>query len=173
MKFLSKRMTRQKVNGNGIRAAGNPDEEPVLSRFPICPPVSMRGPYKARIISSSNSNSATIVSGGTNPHRTRGKAKKQAKVPAVTLGTAATAAVNAQFAAPPKESAVPVSRSSSSSNHPNLQASFPLKLQRILDKLEADGNTDIVSWLSHGRAFQVHDADRFVSELMPVYFNQV
>eukprot|EP00536_Pseudo-nitzschia_multiseries_P003713 jgi/Psemu1/8362/gm1.8362_g len=29
-------MTRQKVNGNRIRSAGNPDEEPDLSRFPIC-----------------------------------------------------------------------------------------------------------------------------------------
>jgi hypothetical protein len=35
-KFLSRRMTRQKVNGNRIRSAGNPDEEPDLSMYPIC-----------------------------------------------------------------------------------------------------------------------------------------
>eukprot|EP00934_Nitzschia_sp_Nitz4_P009108 Nitzschia sp. Nitz4//scaffold59_size112058//10313//11908//NITZ4_004097-RA/size112058-snap-gene-0.25-mRNA-1//1//CDS//3329555087//9098//frame0 len=37
MKFLCRRMSRQKVNGNRIRSAGNPDEEPVLSRYPSCP----------------------------------------------------------------------------------------------------------------------------------------
>lgn len=35
-KFLSRRMIRQKVNGNRIRSAGNPDEEPDLSMYPIC-----------------------------------------------------------------------------------------------------------------------------------------
>ena len=35
-KFLSRRMTRQKVNGNRIRSAGKPEEEPDLSRYPIC-----------------------------------------------------------------------------------------------------------------------------------------
>lgn len=51
-----------------------------------------------------------------------------------------------------------------------VQASFPFKLQRILDKLEAEGNHEIISWLPHGRAFVVHDPDRFVSDLMTVYF---
>lgn len=31
-------MKRQKVNGNRIRSAGNPDAEPDLSHYPICPP---------------------------------------------------------------------------------------------------------------------------------------
>lgn len=35
-KFLSRRMTRQKVNGNRIRSAGNPDVEPDLARYSIC-----------------------------------------------------------------------------------------------------------------------------------------
>lgn len=39
MKFLTKRMNRQKVNGNRIRSAGNPDEEPSLLSYPICPGV--------------------------------------------------------------------------------------------------------------------------------------
>ena len=38
MKFMCRRMSRQKVNGNRIRSAGNPDEEPNLSAFPTCPP---------------------------------------------------------------------------------------------------------------------------------------
>jgi len=37
MKFLTRRMTRQKVNGNRIRSAGNPDEEPSLFAYPSCP----------------------------------------------------------------------------------------------------------------------------------------
>ena len=36
MKFLTKRIERQKIKGNGIRAAGNPDEEPSFSKYPIC-----------------------------------------------------------------------------------------------------------------------------------------
>jgi len=35
-KFLTRRMTRQKVNGNRIRSAGNPDEEPDLSSYCVC-----------------------------------------------------------------------------------------------------------------------------------------
>jgi hypothetical protein len=38
LKFLCRRMSRQKINGNGIRAAGNPDEEPALVNYPVCPP---------------------------------------------------------------------------------------------------------------------------------------
>jgi len=43
MKFLCRRMHRQKVNGNGIRAAGNPDAEPDLEMYPPCPPLKPRG----------------------------------------------------------------------------------------------------------------------------------
>lgn len=41
MKFLCRRMSRQKVNGNRIRSAGNPDDEPSLALFPVCPPPGM------------------------------------------------------------------------------------------------------------------------------------
>jgi hypothetical protein len=41
MKFLCRRMSRQKVNGNRIRSAGNPDEEPKMALFPVCPPQSL------------------------------------------------------------------------------------------------------------------------------------
>jgi hypothetical protein len=35
-KFLTRRMTRQKVNGNRIRSAGNPEKEPDLSSYSVC-----------------------------------------------------------------------------------------------------------------------------------------
>jgi hypothetical protein len=57
-------------------------------------------------------------------------------------------------------------------NNGGVLVSFPLKLQRMLDKLEAERDTDIISWLAHGRAFIVHDPEAFVDHLMPVYFNQ-
>jgi HSF-type DNA-binding len=53
-----------------------------------------------------------------------------------------------------------------------LVSTFPLKLQRILDKLETENSVDIISWLPHGRAFRLHDVSRFVTELMPQFFNQ-
>lgn len=129
LKFLSRRMSRQKVNGNGIRAAGNPDDEPNLSVFPSCPPT---------------------------PHWSNGSG-------AGSLRDDASSPTG--DAADPNDDLILRTTA-------GIQVSFPLKLQRILDKLEAEGKTDIISWLPHGRAFLVHDSDRLVSELLPVYFNQ-
>mmetsp|Transcript_42900 Transcript_42900/g.103790 ORF Transcript_42900/g.103790 Transcript_42900/m.103790 type:complete len:142 (+) Transcript_42900:2350-2775(+) len=42
----------------------------------------------------------------------------------------------------------------------------------MLDKLEADRNGGIISWLSHGRAFIIHDPDAFTTKIMPLYFHQ-
>lgn len=67
-----------------------------------------------------------------------------------------------------KKSQVRIARTDSSAS----QASFPLKLQRILDKTNEEGRTDIISWLPHGKAFLVHDVDRFVTEVMSLHFNQ-
>jgi hypothetical protein len=50
------------------------------------------------------------------------------------------------------------------------QNSWPLRLQRLLDKHEAEGNDQIISWLPHGRAFTVHDPEKFISHVMPLYF---
>jgi hypothetical protein len=125
MKFLSRRMQRQKVNGNGIRAAGNPDEEPTLAHFPECPVQAVLRDY-----AHDTSSHATDTTGDDS-----------------LTGHRQCSAVG-------------------------VQVSFPLKLQRILDKLEAEDKHDVVSWLAHGRAFLVHDPDRFVSEIMPMYFNQ-
>jgi len=49
---------------------------------------------------------------------------------------------------------------------------FPERLHRMLVDVEKEGNTDVVSFYSHGRAFAVHDMDRFVNDIMPKYFKQ-
>jgi hypothetical protein len=47
---------------------------------------------------------------------------------------------------------------------------FPVKLYKMLQDVEGKGMTDVVSFMSHGRAFRVHKVDVFVKELMPEYF---
>lgn len=54
---------------------------------------------------------------------------------------------------------------------PSKRVSFPLKLHRVLSEIEADGLSEIVGWQPHGRAFLVHDTDRFRSEILPRYFD--
>jgi HSF-type DNA-binding len=49
---------------------------------------------------------------------------------------------------------------------------FPLKLHEMLDQIEADGLSHVISWQAHGRAFMVHDPKEFVSHVMPKYFKQ-
>ena len=52
------------------------------------------------------------------------------------------------------------------------QESFPVKLYKIIDRIERDGLSSIISWLPHGRAFRIHDTGRFVKEVMTCYFYQ-
>lgn len=49
---------------------------------------------------------------------------------------------------------------------------FPEKLHRMLKDVEKRGDTDIIAFFSHGRAFAIHNQVRFVSEIMPKYFRQ-
>jgi hypothetical protein len=49
---------------------------------------------------------------------------------------------------------------------------FPEKLHRMLQEVEEAGDGDIISFFSHGRAFGVHDPERFVTKIMPTYFKQ-
>jgi hypothetical protein len=180
MKFLCRRMQRQKVNGNGIRAAGNPDDEPVLSRYPVCPSVSRR--QLERKITERD-----IVQ--TDDDDIHAQATKALAALSAASHAVITRDGNKSYDQEEedeedddeideddepelKQEEGTDSNLKSPSSQPSQAASFPLKLQRILDKLEADGNSDVVSWLSHGRAFQVRDPDRFVDELMPQYFNQ-
>ena len=49
---------------------------------------------------------------------------------------------------------------------------FPWKLHIMLEAIDKEGATGVVSWLSHGKAFIVHKPRDFVSEIMPKFFNQ-
>lgn len=49
---------------------------------------------------------------------------------------------------------------------------FPYKLLQVLEEAERDGNTHIVSWLPHGKAFKVHKPEEFTSMIMQKYFRQ-
>eukprot|EP00980_Cylindrotheca_fusiformis_P030326 scaffold24656_cov181-Cylindrotheca_fusiformis.AAC.3 len=50
--------------------------------------------------------------------------------------------------------------------------SFPIKLHEILDQVEADGLSHIISWQPHGRCFVIHDPKQFADHVMPSYFRQ-
>jgi len=68
---------------------------------------------------------------------------------------------------PVVESTPPAARTRGGVSEP-----FPEKLHRMLVQVQKEGNEDIVSFYSHGRAFGVHDMDRFVNEIMPRFFKQ-
>jgi len=234
MKFLCRRMQRIKVNGNRIRAAGNPDEEPVLSNYPSCPRNDAQAAAAAAVSEASNShNLATaavlqqLMASQRSPPAPAprpgisplfGLVPSPATTNALLAGAPTAAEVatllasrNASLSSSlglqtslsnpallenhvtevlrPQRKAVRSSSMSSSSsagtnnNNSNVTTnatpagngtivSFPLKLHRILDKLEAEGHDAVLSWLPHGRAFVVKNSDRLVSELMPLHFNQ-
>ena len=44
---------------------------------------------------------------------------------------------------------------------------FPMKLHAVLDQVEADGLSHVVSWQPHGRCFVIHDPKEFVEHVMP------
>ena len=46
---------------------------------------------------------------------------------------------------------------------------FPVRLHTMLDKMEADGHGDVISWQPHGRCFVVRKPKEF-RELLPAYF---
>ena len=52
---------------------------------------------------------------------------------------------------------------------------FPEKLYFILELARSESNgctSEVVSWLPHGRAFRVLDVDRFMQDIVPMFFNQ-
>lgn len=49
---------------------------------------------------------------------------------------------------------------------------FPFKLYGMLEDVEKEGDTCMVSWRHHGNAFTVHEPHVFVEKIMPYYFNQ-
>ena len=48
--------------------------------------------------------------------------------------------------------------------------SFPDKLYRLLMEAAKDGTSDVISFLSHGRAFALHNQQKFIKEIAPKYF---
>ncbi|GKY96713.1 hypothetical protein MPSEU_000630800 [Mayamaea pseudoterrestris] len=48
--------------------------------------------------------------------------------------------------------------------------SFPSKLYRILEEVERDGSSDIVSFTAGGTAFTIHNTSKFTSQILPKYF---
>lgn len=160
MKFLCRRMSRQKVNGNGIRAAGNPDQEPILSEFPCCPSSVLNHHHQTSSLSptapsSSSHHDTTEDYSDTSVSESETANSESSTTLTVAGNTVDTTALDN----------IPPSLGTMHS------ASFPLKLQRILDKLESEQQTENLSWVDHGRAFIVRDVARFVEDLAPVYFN--
>jgi len=49
---------------------------------------------------------------------------------------------------------------------------FPEKLHRLIHDAEMNGESDIISFFPHGRAFTIHHEERFCREIMPRYFKQ-
>lgn len=44
---------------------------------------------------------------------------------------------------------------------------FPFQLFALLEQVEDDGMTDVISWRSHGYAFKVHRKEQFVESVLP------
>lgn len=49
---------------------------------------------------------------------------------------------------------------------------FPVKLHNLLENVEADGHEGFISWQPHGRAFKIHNRNKFVELVMPKHFRQ-
>jgi hypothetical protein len=49
---------------------------------------------------------------------------------------------------------------------------FPEKLYRMLIEAKDEGNEEIMSFCSHGRAFGIHKPEQFSKDIMPKYFKQ-
>jgi hypothetical protein len=49
---------------------------------------------------------------------------------------------------------------------------FPMKLYRMLQDVEEEGKSHIVSFYPHGRAFGIHDINAFTDEILPKYFSK-
>ena len=59
----------------------------------------------------------------------------------------------------------------SSDRRKALDLKFIVKLHFELENIDEDDKGDIISWMSHGRSFRIHDRERFISEILPRYFN--
>jgi len=155
MPWLSKRMTRMKVNGNGIRAAGNPDMEPDFYTMPPVPREELAtAGHREIYVRSYTMDDQQQPSNPAQPQQPQEEADPPSPLPEIQSQQKDLSSISPKIL------------------NGTTQISFPLKLQTMLDKLEAEGNTDAISWLPHGRGFLVHKPDIFVNDLMPAYFRQ-
>ena len=160
MPFLCRRMTRMKINGHGIRAAGNPEQEPNFYNMPQVPI------HGSSLTLSSTTATTNTVNNNINNNTTSNTS--------ITALTTAASATSMEGASGSSTTATLITTSSGEDMDPRgeVRSCFPLKLQAMLDKLEEEGNTDFIAWLPHGRGFMVYKPDDFVKELMPKYFRQ-
>lgn len=54
----------------------------------------------------------------------------------------------------------------------HVKESFPEKIYRMLEYVESKGLTDIISWYNDGTAFRVHQPEKFLHEIVPLFFAQ-
>lgn len=50
------------------------------------------------------------------------------------------------------------------------QDTFPVKFHRIIERSQVDGYSGIISWLPHGRAFQIFDTKKFLDVACRYFF---
>jgi hypothetical protein len=62
--------------------------------------------------------------------------------------------------------------SSLSRKRPGSMPQFPIKLHTLLEVIENDGYSHIISWQPHGRCFVIHKPKEFSEHIMPLYFKQ-
>jgi hypothetical protein len=55
-------------------------------------------------------------------------------------------------------------------NPKRLRGTVPENLRQMLSEAEEEGNMSIVSWLSHGRAFKIHNKSMFAEQILSRYF---
>ena len=55
-------------------------------------------------------------------------------------------------------------------NPKRLRGTVPEDLRQMLEEAEEEGNTHIVAWLPHGRAFKVYNKAAFSKTILPRYF---
>jgi len=51
------------------------------------------------------------------------------------------------------------------------EATYVLRIHEMLEFADRQGLHDVVSWRAHGRAFQIHDEERFMKDVLPLYFS--
>ena len=187
MPFLCRRMSRVKINGKVIRAAGNPDQEPNFYQMvsvPLSGTATARGgsgstvdgnkqngdPLGSNAGTTTAATTITAAAVGISQSHTNESLGSTSIAPAGQIGIATMdespprSGNNGQY----QHRTATTGTNGSSDSRP----CFPFKLQAMLDRLEEEGNDAIIAWLPHGRAFIVVNPDDFVNKLMPQYFRQ-